>query len=619
MTIPSMSELKAIVESASRGEKTTLQEDVDTNSEAFRRWFAASKIVDASGSPLRLYRGLYGPYAATADRMEPRDGYAAFFSTSPYVASSYASIHTEGPFSEGPDVSGAVFPVYIKTNKLREFPAKVDRYGQRLFDMFEFDRQAKRLAPGEALVVRDVYDVGPRATNKFPPTEKWGARSDIYAIGKGTSVKSALSNTGDFSDSPVMMEMQMSEKHKAHDDLVALADKATRMGVTLRLQQTSSRKVYLDFIERMPTAQKGVGADIMKMLCDLADHWRFVIYTYAWAADPKLIEYYSQFGFEEDPSGGDEAAMRRLPKRARKLTEGRDAPLYHGCTAATALRILDTGVIRASRVRWGDKVYKKAVSTSRDPRLRYASTSRRAGDVGRAQVQFVLDQAALAQKFRLEPYSWQGSVNQKIGTEKFHSPRYLERDESEEQVFGDIPVTPRYIQKIILEPGAGRGVRAREIVRLAGQLGIPVQRAPGLKENIENGRNLLPIPATPENITKAKAFLLRKWKERWRDRNPNGTIGHDDEPSDLSGSCKFSSMFAQKIFGGQIRGNYDHQFVVLRNGKVLDLNGDAADVKGIKTPYIHDRRFFGNRDHKESMRSCEPRVERWVSDFLRDL
>ncbi len=113
---------------------------------------------------------------------------------------------------------------------------------------------------------------------------------------------------------------------------------------------------------------------------------------------------------------------------------------------------------------------------------------------------------------------------------------------------------------------------------------------------------------TPENIEAAKEFVLRKWKDRAKERG-------SAEPVDLSYSCKFSSMFAQKIFGGKIQGSYDHQYVV-KDGQVIDLNLDAADVKALSNPHKHDPLFFGNRDHKISMKSCEPRVNQWVDEFL---
>lgn len=120
------------------------------------------------------------------------------------------------------------------------------------------------------------------------------------------------------------------------------------------------------------------------------------------------------------------------------------------------------------------------------------------------------------------------------------------------------------------------------------------------------------LPATPENIARAQAFVLKMWRERAAE------MGRE-QPLDLSSSCKFTSMFAQHVFGGEIRGNYDHQFVSLPNGEVLDLNIDAEDVKAMSSPHEHDKRFFNNPKHKASMASCLPRVEKWVEEFRREI
>lgn len=117
------------------------------------------------------------------------------------------------------------------------------------------------------------------------------------------------------------------------------------------------------------------------------------------------------------------------------------------------------------------------------------------------------------------------------------------------------------------------------------------------------------LPATPENIERAKAFVFEKWKERAAERGK-------PEPADLSYACKFSSLFAQRIFGGELRGNIDHQFLRTWDGQIVDLNMDAADVRELGADaHEHDEDWFGCDDHEESMASCLPRVEKWVKQF----
>lgn len=130
---------------------------------------------------------------------------------------------------------------------------------------------------------------------------------------------------------------------------------------------------------------------------------------------------------------------------------------------------------------------------------------------------------------------------------------------------------------------------------------------------------VFPIKPTPELIERAREFVMRKWKERFFELFPNSKPDH--APRDLSNSCKFSSMFAQKVFGGELRGNFHHQYVEhpeMPNG-ILDLNHDADDVKRLANPYRHDKRFFGRGAHYDSMISCQKRVNAWVREFRREL
>lgn len=116
---------------------------------------------------------------------------------------------------------------------------------------------------------------------------------------------------------------------------------------------------------------------------------------------------------------------------------------------------------------------------------------------------------------------------------------------------------------------------------------------------------------TPEAIAACKATALAMWRRRAAERGL-------PEPSDLSGSCKFTSLFAGMIFGGEIRGNHDHFHLRTPGGIEVDLNEDAADVVAIRRqgrdPLLHDRRLMRSRDVRESLASCVARVEGWVAE-----
>jgi hypothetical protein len=111
-----------------------------------------------------LYRGLNRK--DVKNKLAPRDGYNVFASTNPDVAASYS----------GPD--GEVVPFTVDAAEIIEFPVG------RMFDKVEFDRRAKSLKKGQVLVARNVTDTGPLAEDAAAT-----ARSDVYAIGRGTSME----------------------------------------------------------------------------------------------------------------------------------------------------------------------------------------------------------------------------------------------------------------------------------------------------------------------------------------------------------------------------------------------------------------------------------------------
>lgn len=120
-----------------------------------------------------------------------------------------------------------------------------------------------------------------------------------------------------------------------------------------------------------------------------------------------------------------------------------------------------------------------------------------------------------------------------------------------------------------------------------------------------------PLRPDPDVADLAREFVLRKWRERAAERGLS-------VPRDLSGSCKFSSLFASRLFGLEMRGNEDHQFCIHPDGSIFDLNADAEDVRALANPWKHDPAFWMNPDHQESMESCHPRVEAWLDEFEKD-
>lgn len=113
------------------------------------------------------------------------------------------------------------------------------------------------------------------------------------------------------------------------------------------------------------------------------------------------------------------------------------------------------------------------------------------------------------------------------------------------------------------------------------------------------------------NFMAAKSFVFRMWCELALERQI-------EAPTDLSGACKYGSMFMQRVFGGEIEGHYQHQFNRIQ-GRLVDLSHDALDVGLMRTPYLHEPDFFLIPHVQSQQLSCLPRVENWSTRFLAEL
>ena len=114
-----------------------------------------------------------------------------------------------------------------------------------------------------------------------------------------------------------------------------------------------------------------------------------------------------------------------------------------------------------------------------------------------------------------------------------------------------------------------------------------------------------------ERFALAKVFVFRKWCEQAAKRDA-------PPPADLSGSCKYGSLFMNQVFGGRVCGHYQHQYNII-GGRIVDLSHDAIDVGSIINPYLHEPGYFAIPEKRASLNSCLPRVERWVAQFLQEI
>jgi hypothetical protein len=114
-----------------------------------------------------------------------------------------------------------------------------------------------------------------------------------------------------------------------------------------------------------------------------------------------------------------------------------------------------------------------------------------------------------------------------------------------------------------------------------------------------------------EHFAQAKVFVFRKWCERAAERGAS-------LPIDLSGSCKYGSLFMNQVFGGVICGHYEHQYNII-GGRIVDLSHDAMDVGRLTNPYLHEPDYFNIPKKQASLDRCLPRVQGWVVQFLAEI
>jgi hypothetical protein len=113
---------------------------------------------------------------------------------------------------------------------------------------------------------------------------------------------------------------------------------------------------------------------------------------------------------------------------------------------------------------------------------------------------------------------------------------------------------------------------------------------------------------SPAQFAGTQAFVLQQWR-RW------AVLRQAAAPQDLSGACRYGSLFMCRLYGGAIRGHYQHQYNDLQ-GRHVDLSRDAADVQAMRDPWQHEPLYFQVPELQRALQTCLPRVDDWVAQFL---
>lgn len=171
-----------------RRSRKNLLGPVDTNSKAFKEWFGDSKVVDENGEPLVVYHGTKAPKGFDEFTLDFESGGKAFgegfyFSDSGKVADKYTT--RSNGWEHAP--KSHIKPVYLKITN----PFVVE-------DQIDFNEKVGYGINGTKWLLENGYD-GVIVNNP----EVWGSPigGRFFVAIKPTQIKSAISNTGEFSKS----------------------------------------------------------------------------------------------------------------------------------------------------------------------------------------------------------------------------------------------------------------------------------------------------------------------------------------------------------------------------------------------------------------------------------
>jgi len=162
-----------------------------TKTEAFKRWFGDSKVVDANGDPLVVYHGTKADFSAfSLEKFGQTDGGWAgegfYFAPNPAEASVYAT-SMAAPY--GSSTGANVMPVFLSAKNPLEWRLGSDK-DQRI--------QKKRNELGAKEFAEWVQSQGYDAIHITSPDIGKVKGEDQWVVFRPTQVKSATGNNGNF-------------------------------------------------------------------------------------------------------------------------------------------------------------------------------------------------------------------------------------------------------------------------------------------------------------------------------------------------------------------------------------------------------------------------------------
>ena len=180
-----------LVEDADVPAETLAFKAVDTNSRNFKRWFGKGKVVDADGKPSRVFHGTSEEISGfSKDRIGKHDsGYAGsgiYLTPKPAVSNIYASKTVEG---------GRTYPAYVSLQK----PFDLD--SDKEFNPYSWIPTKTKEIQETGIPWAEARELAAKEWTKQAIEDGYDGAlgSDEIVVFEPSNIKSAISNTGEFS------------------------------------------------------------------------------------------------------------------------------------------------------------------------------------------------------------------------------------------------------------------------------------------------------------------------------------------------------------------------------------------------------------------------------------
>lgn len=643
---------------------------------ATRRWFSGSKVVDDQGNPLLVYHGTNQPIVKFSNKRKgmnsshPTAKTGFFFTDNPEIASDYAAL-------AGRNVRADISTHEKESERLQKETERLERIAQRTGKNSDWDAYSKAVEAYEnieigslradPLIGQNVVPVYLRILHPMELDAKGKSINDIEGTYLGDAIEKAkaLKNDGviihNLDDAPTL---KIPCTH-----YIAFSPNQIKSVFTGKPKVTESANGQYFYHATISPHIESIFKQGLLPNTDREKNWHFrdMPENVTFLADDaktalyygKLVSdnHYNNLGWETKPFV---VILRTLLKNVKKPTKGENEYYTEFPIAANKLEILIHGKWKpllsakeqVENIGYGSWDWSEEDEENNDNSDEYYK------DLNETKITELFQQPSKASWDWMEDYNKDSrTLNYEIKTT--NGRRYvltvsfltmgiwsvsfmlsaegtrsgstgILKTGGAPEIFNALAdclrnfVNFMHPTAFMFTAKGGSRQRLYDVLakKMASELGWVISKEdlegtlmyvvtkPKNKVAESKEESPLPIPATQDNIAKVKEFVFKKWQER--------AVERGETVRDLSNSCKFTSMFAQKIFGGEIRGNYNHQYLVLGN-KIIDLNDEADDVLKMKNPWQHDKKFFGKRDHKASMKSCEPRVDQWVEEFIQTL